>query len=135
MTNRHDRFPEFKDGDVKLTVTGSRQYKLHSGVLRNNSPVMREMLDERDAAQLDRKAQKNGITTRFKLVLVENALYPDGDDELSRIEYVFEAVPLTSNGQPAGSNPRGVGDGLENGRVAPEIFLVSLLPRLCARRY
>ena len=132
MANRHDRFPEFRDGDVKLVITGSRQYKLHSGVLRNNSAVMREMVDERDAAPLDRKAQKNGITIRFKLVLVENPLYPDGDDELSRIEYVFEAVPLDSNGQPAGKEPRGVGDGLENGRVVPEIFLVSLLPHACA---
>ncbi|KAK4625973.1 hypothetical protein CLAFUW4_06462 [Fulvia fulva] len=123
MSTRHDRFPDYRDGDVKLTLTSSRRYKLHSGVLRNNSPVMREMLDERDAAQLDRKAQKNGITTRFKLVLVENPLYTDGDDELSRIEFVFEAVPLGANGQPLGANLRGVGDGLENGRVVPEVFL------------
>lgn len=92
---------------------------------------MREMLDERDAAQLDRKAQKNGITTRFKLVLVENPLYTDGDDELSRIEFVFEAVPLGANGQPLGANLRGVGDGLENGRVVPEVFLVGLFWGLC----
>lgn len=33
-------FPDFADGDVRVVLTGSRQYRLHSGVLKNSSSVM-----------------------------------------------------------------------------------------------
>ncbi|KXS94890.1 hypothetical protein AC578_1674 [Pseudocercospora eumusae] len=115
-----ESFPEFADGDVKLTITGARQYQLHSGVLKNASPVMRDLLANENAAPLSRRAVSNGIVIRHKLVLVHN---PDNEDDEQEIDYVLEPVPLDAMGRPSGNNPVGVGMELEEGRRINPIFM------------
>lgn len=110
---RPERFPFFPSGDVKIVVTDARQYQLHSSVLKNSSPLLERLLHPADAAQLTAKAVKAGVTTQYKLMVVESAAV-DG-----RVDYVLEPVRLDPNGRPRDGNPRGVRAGFEGGRSLP----------------
>lgn len=116
-----ESFPRFADGDVKIVITGSRQYQLHSGVLKNASPVMRDLLATERAADLSRRAVQKGAVIRHRLVLVSN---DDAQDEDQEAEFVLEQVPLDDKGLPSGANPAGVGLELEEGRNINPTFLV-----------
>lgn len=113
-------FPQFADGDVRISLSGSRQYQLHSGVLKNSSSVMRELLSEDYAAQLNNAAHRRGVLIRHKLVLAEN---PYIDEEDQNLTYVLQAVPLDPNGRPVPGAPTGLGLELENGREPNPIVL------------
>ena len=63
--NASGNFPDFTDGDVRIVLSGSRQYQLHSTVLKNISPVLSEQLHQNYAAKLCSKAIKRNVTTRF----------------------------------------------------------------------
>ncbi|KAK4502350.1 hypothetical protein PRZ48_005775 [Zasmidium cellare] len=91
------RFPSFRDGDVKIVVTGEMAYCLHGSTLKHNSSTMRELLaDDRAPSQL---------------VLVKND-DPDGCASNGvRIEYVFVRVH-------PGANVRGCESG---GRATPPL--------------
>ncbi|KAF2213959.1 hypothetical protein CERZMDRAFT_12857, partial [Cercospora zeae-maydis SCOH1-5] len=106
-------FPQFADGDVRISLSGSRQYQLHSGVLKNSSSVMRELLSEEFAAQLNNAAHRRGVLIRHKLVLAENPYIEEEDQNLT---HVLHAVPLDANGRPEPGAPTGLGLELENGR-------------------
>ncbi|KAI5361874.1 hypothetical protein Slin15195_G055250 [Septoria linicola] len=113
-------FPDFADGDVRIALSGSRQYQLHSGVLKNSSSVMQELLSEQYAAQLNHAAHKRGVLIRHKLVLVHN---DDADEGDSNLAFVFEPVPLDAHGRPAPGAPSGIGLELENGRrISPALM-------------
>jgi hypothetical protein len=115
-----DRFPQFADGDVRVLLTSSRQYQLHSSVLRNASPLLRELLAKKNAAQLSNKAIRANIAVRHRLVLVEN---PDREDDAHDIAYIFRQVPLDTMGRPSKKNTPGVVLDLENGRRPLPIFM------------
>jgi len=109
-------FPAFTDGDVHITITGSRQYTLHSTILKNCSPVMVQLLDEQWAAKLSAKAVKRGATIKHRLIMVD-----DNDDE-SSIAYVLEPVQVNDEGKAVTHHP--IGLDLENGRVVSPTVLV-----------
>ena len=72
-TTMGNAFPQFADGDVHITITGTHRYKLHAATLRRVSPIFREQLDE----QRTKKPMKKGAFIRYRLMLVET----DDDDE------------------------------------------------------
>ncbi|KAI7340838.1 hypothetical protein KC315_g469 [Hortaea werneckii] len=104
-------FPHFEDGDVHIIITGSRQYHLHSAVLRSNSPVLARLLNEENAARLSNKAIRRGATVRFRIVMTDNTTRDGG------LPYALKAVPLNEEGKP--TEHQIVGLDLENGRVVP----------------
>ncbi|RMY24890.1 hypothetical protein D0867_01079 [Hortaea werneckii] len=104
-------FPHFEDGDVHIIITGSRQYHLHSAVLRSNSPVMARLLNEENAARLSNRAIRRGATVRFRIVMTDSTTRDGG------LPYTLKAVPLNEEGKP--TEHRIVGLDLENGRVIP----------------
>ena len=114
-------FPNFHDADVKIIISGSRQYTLHSNILKEISPVMRELLADEYAAKLTSKAIKKGVTVRNRLVAVKN---PQSNPDHAEIEIVLEPVILDSDGKP--TNSEGIGLDLENGLVVPPVYIVSM---------
>lgn len=114
-------FPKFKGADVKIIVSGSRQYELHSSVLRNASPLMKEkLLRDEYAAKLNSKAVKKGITIKYRLDLVKN---PECNENGSEVDHILKAVPLDEEGKASVSNP--VALDLENGRAVNPTFFGS----------
>lgn len=108
-------FPYFEDGDVHIIITGSRQYQLHSAVLRSNSPVLARLLNEDNAARLSSKAIKRGATVKFRIIMTDNTADDGG------LPYTLKTVPLNEEGKP--TEHRIVGLDLENGRVVPSEVL------------
>lgn len=115
-------FPMFPDGDVKVVVNPDQQYQLHSNVLKHASPILRSLLADKYAAQLGKKAQRDGIVVRHKLVLINNPSIYDDDDSNPHVPYVFTRVKLDSMGRPVPGSPQGVGFDPDNGRRAPPAF-------------
>ena len=113
-------FPLFRDGDVRIVITGFRQYHLHSSILKEISPVMRELLSEDYAAKLSSKAIKKGVTTRHRLIAVKN---PDPDPYEPDVEIVLEPVVLDEEGKS--HHPQPIGLDLENGLLPRAIHIVS----------
>ncbi|TKA79738.1 hypothetical protein B0A55_04369 [Friedmanniomyces simplex] len=112
-------FPKFKGADVKIIVSGSRQYELHSSVLKNASPRMEQyLLPDENAAKLNSKTIKKGVITKYRLDLIRNPDYTDGGKV---VEYVLEPVLLDEEGKAWASNA--VGLDLENGRAVNPTFL------------
>lgn len=126
-------FPHFPDGDVLILITSSRRYKLHSAILRRSSPTFAALLDEQTATVLSKNARKKGVTTRFRLHLVdyENAGYREGGVEAPT--HVLRRIPLDENGSAVGDYPDLLGDAIENGRVVQQFVLVSWQERPSSR--
>jgi len=114
-------FPIYKDGDVKIVISGARQYQLHSGILKSNSRMMRRLLDDEYTAKLSKAAVRKGVVVRNRLVAVEN---PDLDERDGSIKLVLAVEQLDSEGRVIDGRP--VGLDLENGLVVPAIYAVSL---------
>ena len=114
--SRESEYPDFSDGDVRIIITGSRQYTLHSSILKSSSPVMRQLLDDDSTAKLTHKAIKRGMRITNRLHMVEN----DGDE--GGVDYVLMPVKLNEEGKPVTQLP--VGLDLENGRVVSPTVLV-----------
>lgn len=110
-------FPEFKDADVHIVISGSRQYQLHSSILKNGSPTMRALLDDTKVAKLSSKAIKDGIHIRFRLQLVP--------DEKEEGKYVLDKVELNDRGRAV--NAPQIPLDLENGKTVDPVFLVGLV--------
>lgn len=108
-------FPHFEDGDVHIIITGSRQYQLHSAVLRSNSPVLARLLNEDNAARLSNRAIRRGVTVRFRIIMTDRTARDGGPP------YALKTVPLNEEGKP--SEHQTVGLDLENGRVVPSEVL------------
>ncbi|KAI7203424.1 hypothetical protein KC316_g700 [Hortaea werneckii] len=107
-------FPHFEDGDAHIIITGSRQYQLHSAVLKSNSPVLARLLNE-NAARLSNRAIKRGATVRFRIMMTHNTTRDGG------LAYTLKPVPLNEEGKP--TEHQIVGLDLENGRVVPSEVL------------
>lgn len=54
-------FPNFRDGDVAVALTGTRVYRLHSSVLKRNSKFFAEKLYA-PGAKLNKQAREEGAT-------------------------------------------------------------------------
>lgn len=62
-------FPNYKDSDVLIVLSQTRQYRLHSHILRLHSDFFKEALTEDRAAQLSSRARKEGKAVRYRLDL------------------------------------------------------------------
>jgi len=79
---RPSEFPRFIDGDVTLAISATNTYKLHSDVLRRNSPFFTRELDKRPGARLTAQARREGYTAyRFEL-------YQNSPDHVGTFERV-----------------------------------------------
>lgn len=116
----NNEFPKFEGADVKIIVSASRQYELHSSVLTNASPLMKEfLLTDENAARLSSKAIKKHVTTKWRLELIKN---PGRNEDGSYVDYVLEPVLLNEDGKALASNV--VSLEFENGRAVNPTFLV-----------
>lgn len=130
-------FPEFGDGDVLIVISGSRQYRLHSQLLRNHSIKMRELLTDEYGPPLTNKSIKKGITVRYRLELAEK----DEDDEDSghmtsegnTLKVRLEPVHMNGEGRPV--DGRTIELDLENGMEINPIHEVRSLHHAFSHRH
>jgi len=73
----NSEFPIFADGDVLIKLSDVRSFQLHSVTLRENSTFFKAALVENNAAQLSRKAIREGVVIRYRF---EYQLPADEDD-------------------------------------------------------
>lgn len=76
------QFPVFHDGDVLIKLSDVRYFQLHSVTLRENSDFFKLALTEEKAAQLNRKAIRDGIIVRYRF---EYQLPYIDDDEIGQL--------------------------------------------------
>jgi hypothetical protein len=107
ITRGTGQFPQFEDGDVHIIISGSRQYTLHSQVLRNHSTFFARNLTDEYGPPLTNRARKKGVIIQYRFRLINN---PESDGN--------ELVPVTMNGEGSSmESPPAVGLDLENGMV------------------
>ena len=125
MSPEQGGFPHFNDGDLLIILNGSRQYQLHSTMLRSISSRIKGLCSMQGGANLTSKAIKRGTVVRFRMHMVAN----DGEDKdvPDSIPSILVTIPLNSEGKP--TIPCSVGLDLENGVVVPPIVRVSPLYR------
>lgn len=123
--NGPTQFPHFDNGDVKIIITGSRQYHLHSATLKDVSPVLKEMLDKTDGAPLSKAAIKKGVTERWRLVATVNP--NPGTDNSPEIGLILTPIKVDSEGKP--ERREAIGLDLENGRIVDPHVTVSCFQR------
>ncbi|EMC94027.1 hypothetical protein BAUCODRAFT_219049 [Baudoinia panamericana UAMH 10762] len=104
-------FPHFNDGDVLVVISGARQYKLHSSLLRGSSIFFRIHLRDEWAAKLCTWATDRGVTTRYRFELRDSEDDPVSDSE---IPYKLQMTGLDEMGRPINALV-GFGLDLENG--------------------
>jgi len=135
MPGSDNNFPEFADGDVLVVITAARRYKLHSAVLRRSSPTLSALLDGVAAADLSSKVRRRGVTTKYRLHLIDN---PEGVGREAGVQpapHNLHRVMLDESGNPTGDYPALLGDANENGRVVPQFVLVSCDPFIALNVY
>lgn len=125
MPGSENDFPHFTDGDILIVITTARRYKLHSSVLRRSSPTLAALLDEAPPTDLSRTAKKKGVTTRYRLHLVESEDLGTRTVGIDSANHVLRRILLDENGSPATDYPDYLGDANENGRIVPQFVLVS----------
>lgn len=125
MAENENDFPHFADGDALVIITASRRYKLHSTVLRRSSPTFATLLDEEAAVELSRNARRKGVTTKYRLHLMENENGGVRSGGVETPSHVLRRIPLDETGGAAGEYPDLLGDANENGRVVEQFVLVS----------
>lgn len=92
-------FPKFIDGDVKIVISGSRQYHLHSNILKNASFRFRHLLSASNVAVLSSKALKKGVVIRSRVD------WKDVLDKSGELSVELHPVPLDSEGRPTIQSP------------------------------
>ena len=117
-------FPLFSNGDVKIIITGSRQYLLHSATLKDVSPLLRGMLEDENMAKLSAQARRKGVKERFRLVAEKVAF---GGQP---VDLILKPVRLDNDGKPERGEP--VGLDLENGRIVDPYVTVSRYMYSCS---
>ncbi|KAK5170661.1 uncharacterized protein LTR77_005251 [Saxophila tyrrhenica] len=117
MAEPDNEFPQYRDGDVHIIINGSRQYILHSQLLRTHSPAMRKLLGGDHGPQLSSKAIKKGITVRYRLELVDKAEGEDEDTDTATegANLSVKLAPVQMNGEGRPADGRGIRLDLENG--------------------
>lgn len=115
-------FPQFLDGDVRIVISGARQYQLHKSILVDGSPTFKKLLADEYTTKLSSKAIKKNILTRNRLML-EKTPY-DGVEGNSPIRTLVP-IALDEEGKPI--NGPTVGLDLENGMMVDPLHLVTFL--------
>lgn len=113
------KFPTFRDGDVLIIITGSRQYQLHKSILANCSPLFKKILSDEYTAVLPKKALKKGAVTTNMVFGVPN----EGEDQDYLPDITLAPVKVTEDGRHI--SDRNIGLDLENGMPVPPIYKVS----------
>lgn len=112
------KFPTFPDGDVKIIITGSRQYQLHKSILKNSSPLFQELLSDENTATL------SSARAKLQDLVVTNMLrattYKSEKD--GKLAVTLKAVKLDNEGCPISMEE--IGLDLENGMVVPAVYTV-----------
>ncbi|KAF2843216.1 hypothetical protein M501DRAFT_1028033 [Patellaria atrata CBS 101060] len=119
--NRPDsRFPNYRDGDVRIILSNTRKFQLHSDTLRNSCNLFRKLLTEDRAAPLSTKAKKDGVVVRYRLHMTER---PPDDNDGNANTGRLQLVELDSNGKIASKNTSvGVLTENDNGKVPNALF-------------
>lgn len=112
------RFPTFRDGDVKIIISGGRQYQLHKSTLKNSSPRLQELLSDANTATLSNKAKKKGVVVTN---ILRASVNPCADEW--NVATILEPVELDEEGRPISKQK--VGLDLENGMTVPPVYIVS----------
>lgn len=63
-------FPKFPDGDVHICLSPSVTYQLHASILRQHSPLLKDMLHDESAVKLSAQARREGVTTLYRIDLL-----------------------------------------------------------------
>jgi hypothetical protein len=108
------RFPRFRDGDVHIIINGSRQYYLHSQLLRTHSSYFEHYLTNENGPPLTSKAIKRGMTVRWRFEL-EDVIEENGEAEKQ-----LTVVEMNGEGYPV--EGRGIALDLENGLEPDPVF-------------
>ena len=124
-------FPHFKDGDLLIILNGSRQYQLHSTMLRSISSRIKDLCSTQGGAKLTSKAIKRGMVIRYRMLMVAND--GEGDNVMEGVPSILMTMPLDGDGKP--TIPCSIGLDLENGVGVPPIIRVSVLPINPRRRH
>ena len=112
------QFPKFRDGDVKIIITGARQYQLHKSILKNSSTLFHDLLADENTATLSKKAKKKGA-------VITNILRADIEaGEGGRPKITLKAIKLNEEGNP--EKPMEVPLNIENGLVPSPVYVVSV---------
>lgn len=128
MPGSEDSFPEFDDGDVLVIITAARRYKLHSAILRRASPTISALFDENPASELSSKMKRRGITTKYRLHLINNPGLSPRQPGVQPPRHILKRIMFDESGNPSADTPALLGDANENGRVVPQFVLVICIP-------
>lgn len=71
-------YPNFADGDVMIISPTGKTWKLHSTILINASSSLKNILAKLDPVHITKKNREDGVTIRWKLVMIEE---PDAEKE------------------------------------------------------
>jgi hypothetical protein len=71
-------YPNFADGDVMIISLTGKTWKLHSTILINASTSLKSILAKLDPVHITKKNREDGVTIRWKLVMIEE---PDAEEE------------------------------------------------------
>jgi hypothetical protein len=74
-------FPMFHDGDVVIVSPTGKQWKLHSLILAQASPVLNKILATAEPANLTKKDREAGKTVFFKLEMVDDPKFKAVDPQ------------------------------------------------------
>lgn len=113
------KFPTFRDGDVKIIISGSRQYQLHKSILKSGSPLFCNLLSDENTISLSNKAKKKGVVVTNMICAVI-----DGNPEDGKLPGHLLPVRLDEDGKTVSDMRLGLD--LENGLMVPPVFTVRL---------
>lgn len=74
-------YPMFHDGDVVIVSPTGKQWKLHSLILAQSSPVLNRILATAEPASLTKKDREAGKTVFFKLEMVDDPMFKAVDPQ------------------------------------------------------
>lgn len=79
QANPQGGFPNFPDGDVVITLSLTRTYRLHASVLRRASPVFRDLLVEASIeTDTPRKRKRAKRATQYRVKYEQDAETEEG---------------------------------------------------------
>ena len=127
-------FPTFADGNLLIILSGSRQYQLHTSLLRPLSSRINSLCEVEGGAKLSKKAIKRGAVIRYRMLMTPGRDQREDSPSSSSstvqgpcVPFELKTIPLDDDGKP--NIPFFSGLDLENGRVVSPTILVSLSRR------
>ncbi|KAI9713689.1 MAG: hypothetical protein M1828_001378 [Chrysothrix sp. TS-e1954] len=110
-----NRFPHFSDGDVLVVLSPSNTYHLHARTLRLHSTTFEHMLSDENAARLNNRARRDGVTVRWRVDLK----LPDGEAGEANGWGALFPRRLDERGRASSSN---VNPDMDNGLLRNPIY-------------